>query len=165
MANHAKVCTGNTLDPKEVNQLVQDINEDRFGNIFFIEFDEKEKTWYLSETVETNQWIGLSFWISDEIDFTKTGKKKVISKQNCIEFRHGHAYNLMWYIEGVFREALGEHYKARMWDDGVGWIEEGPDVKRFESFKKYKNGYMSDLDKEELKEIPKNIIKKLELKF
>ena len=38
MANHAKVCTGNTLNPKEVNQLVQDINEDRFGNIFFIEF-------------------------------------------------------------------------------------------------------------------------------
>ena len=102
---------------------------------------------------------------------------KLLSEQSGIEFRHGHGFNFLWWVEGVFRENLGKKYSARMWDDGVGWETDAPKPERYTSFKtyvlekkckdkkkmqEYKNFCFPEWEKEG---IPKEIIKKLDLDF
>lgn len=70
MANHAKVCTGKTLDPNEVNHLVQKLNKEFFGDLFSIDFNPTEKSWFLGYKDEV--WISLTFWLSDEKEYGHT---------------------------------------------------------------------------------------------
>ena len=191
MANHAKVCTGSKLNPDEVNDMVQKLNKEKLGNVFKLTYQKNLKDaygkhqWFLQYKDE--DYIALVFWLSDDVsygdekdgEFIEYDKPKILSKQSCIEFRHGHSYNFMWWVEGVFRENLGKHYNARMWDDGTGWIDGPQKMERYESFEAYVRTLCKDtndkkLVKEmkdfkfpdwQLEEIPKDLIDKLNLDF
>jgi len=127
------------------------------------------------------------FWLTDDVrygtgdeygsqkEYKEYKKPKTLSKQSCIEFRHGHAFQFMWWVEGVFRENLGKHYNAQMWDDGTGWLEKAkPEL--YKTLESYVTG-IGCKTKEQIKawkklhfdwqkdEIPKELIKKLKLDF
>lgn len=191
MANHARVCTGKKLDPSEVSDIVQKLNKEKLGDVFTLEYQKNTKDgygkhqWFLQYKDE--DYIAMIFWLTDDEsygeekdgEYIEYDKPKILSKQSCIEFRHGHSYNFMWWVEGVFRENLGKHYNARMWDDGCGWIEEPQKLERYESFESYVRTLCKDpndkkLVKEmkdfkfpdwQLEEIPKELIDKLNLDF
>jgi hypothetical protein len=191
MANHAKVCTGKTLDPNEVNDIVQKLNKEKLNGIFTLKYDVNypggwaDHQWTLQ--YKNEDYIALQFWLSDDVEYgeekdgeyTEYDEPKILSKQSCIEFRHGHSYNFMWWVEGVFRENLGKHYDARMWDDGCGWIEEERRLDRYESFESYVRTLCKDpkskkLVKEmkdfkfpdwQVEDIPKELIDALNLDF
>lgn len=179
MANHAKVITGKTLNPDEVNEIVQRINKEKLGSVFTITYEKDvpngwgKHQWFVQYKEET--YITMVFWLSDDVDYINYDKPTVVSEQSCIEFRHGHSFRFMWWVEGVFRENLGKHYNANMWDDGIG--ECGPpNPEDFETFKKYLAGE-GNLTKEELQQskkinfdlqkesIPEELIKTLDLDF
>ena len=190
MANHAKVCTGKTLDPKEVDEIVQNINKEKLGGLFTLEYEKDvengygEHQWFLQYKDRGD--ISRVFWLVDDVrygegdeygstkEFVEYDKPKTLSKQSCIEFRHGHSFQFMWWVEGVFRENLGAHYNAQMWDDGTGWLEKAK-PERYETFKSYSSGcgrtqkeikawkkYHFDWQKDS---IPKELIEKLDLDF
>lgn len=145
MANHAKVCTGKTLNPDEVNEIVQRLNKEKLGGVFTITYETNiTGGWGKFQWVVQFKDISMIFWLSDDKEygieengkFIEYPKPKIISEQSCIEFRHGHSFNFMWWVEGVFRENLGKHYNAKMWDDGIG--ECGPaNPEKHETFKSY----------------------------
>ena len=157
MANHAKVCTGKTLNPDEINKIVQDLNKEKLGGIFNIEYEVNapggyaNHQWFLS--YKDDDYLAMVFWLSDDVAYGeyKNGEwidfddKKILSKQSCIEFRHGHSFRFMWWVEGVFRENLGKIFNAKMWDDGTGECEDAK-PENFESFKSY---LLQFCDKEE----------------
>jgi len=163
MANHAKVCTGKTLNPDEVNDIVQKINKEKLGDIFTLTYQKDNVNgygkyqWFLQYKDE--DYIAMIFWLSDDIDYSSSDENtldggNLLSTQSCIEFRHGHSFQFMWWVEGVFRENLGKHYNAKMWDDGVG--ECGPaNPERYETFQTYASFHYVDkdgnLNKENLK--------------
>jgi hypothetical protein len=167
MANHAKVCTGKSLNPEEVNEIVQRINKKKFGGIFTIDFQiDVERGWGKYQWIlnyKDTDYIGMVFWLSDDASYgyEEDGKwidsddKTILSKQSCIEFRHGHSFRFMWWVEGVFRENLGKHYNAKMWDDGIGECEPA-NPKKYETFKSYltsdEEGYDKNVNKEKLKQ-------------
>lgn len=184
MANHAKVITGKTLDPAEVNEIVQRLNKEKLGGVFTITLGRGhygEHQWFLQYKDEG--FIGMHFWLTDNQQWgeEKDGKwiefdePKVISKQSCIEFRHGHSFQFMWWVEGLFRENLGVHYNAEMWDDGVGECGK-PDPERYETFKTYVTRIETKTKAEvkawknlhfnwQKKDIPADLAEKLNLDF
>lgn len=149
MANHAKVYTGKKLNPIEVNDIVQKLNKEKLYGVFDLKYDADSKNgygkyqWVLS--YKNDNQFSLIFWLSDDESYgeEKDGtyitydKPKILSKQSCIEFRHGHTFSFMWWVEGVLRENLGKHYNAKMWDDGTGWLDEPPRADQFETFETY----------------------------
>jgi hypothetical protein len=192
MANHAKVITSKTLDPREVDDIVQRLNKEKLGGIFNITYQKNVKggygkhQWFLQYKDE--DYIAMVFWISDDVayGYEEDGKwiesddRTILSKQSCIEFRHGHSFDFMWWVEGVFRENLGKHYNAKMWDDGIGECETA-NPERYETFKTYASFNYADkdgnLNKENLKKwkeihfdwqkdtIPVELIKAFNLDF
>lgn len=190
MANHAKVCTSKTLDPLEINEIVQRLNKEKLHDIFTLNFEvDTENGWGKYQWIlryKEDPCIAIEFWLSDEKEYGKeiNGKwiqfkeAKILSTQSCIEFRHGHSFQFMWWVEGVFRENLGKHYNARMWDDGTSWL--GPaSPEKYENFQEYIESYAKDrsdkaaikvfknhkLPDWQLEEIPKELVEKLNLDF
>jgi hypothetical protein len=179
MANHAKVITGKTLDPEDVNKIVQRLNEEKLGGVFTITYEKNvpsgwgKHQWFLQ--YKNKPFLTMVFWLSDDVDYINFEKPKVISEQSCIEFRHGHSFQFMWWVEGVFRENLGKHYNANMWDDGIG--ECGPaNPEHFETFKTYAIGNKNYSENEikkwkevnfdwQKEKIPEELIKALDLDF
>ena len=193
MANHAKVCTGKTLDPDEVNEIVQKLNKEKLGDVFTLTYQKDNVNgygkyqWFLQYKDE--DYIAMIFWLSDDKEYgiEEEGKEyieydepKILSTQSCIEFRHGHSFNFMWWVEGVFRENIGKHYNAKMWDDGVGECGHA-NPERYETFQTYASFNYVDkdgnLNKENLKRwkeihfdwqkenIPAELIKTFNLDF
>ena len=186
MANHAKVCTGKTLNPDEINQIVQRINKEKFGGVFTLTYDVDfpngwgKYQWLLK--YKDDDYLAMQFWLTDDEEWgtEKDGKfieydePKILSEQSCIEFRHGHSFRFMWWVEGVFRENLGKHYNAKMWDDGVGECGKA-EPEKYETFKHYV--VRDETNEENIKEckehylgyqketIPVELIKALDLDF
>lgn len=166
MANHAKVITDKIINPEEVTKFVKDINNKVFFGLFQIQYDNDEKSWIVQYDYD----IAMTFWISDNLD----EEGNIISKDTCLEFRHGHYFHFMWWVEGVFRENLGKHYNAKMFDEGVGDCGE-PEPERFSSFREYVVGDETDKDIiERIKyinfaiqkdEVPADLVMKLDLDF
>lgn len=155
MANHAKVLTGKKLNPDEVNEIIQRLNQEKLGGVFTVTFEKNtpngygDYQWFVK--YKDQDYIAMIFWLSDDIacgyeendKWIEYDEPKTISEQSCIEFRHGHSFRFMWWVEGVFRENLGKYYNAKMWDDGVG--ECGPaNPERYETFKTYLNHHAED---------------------
>jgi hypothetical protein len=187
MANHAKVCTGKTLNPDEVNEIVQRLNKEKLGGVFTITYEKDvpngwgKHQWHLS--YKGDDYLGMVFWLTDDIrygegdeygstkEFVEYDEPKTLSTQSCIEFRHGHSFQFMWWVEGVFRENLGKHYNAEMYDDGTGW--EGPaKPDRYETFEKYmtNNGKLTKKEinkwlKLQMEGAPSELVETLKLNF
>jgi hypothetical protein len=176
MANHARAVTKKKLDPTEVQCNLIKILKEKLHDLFQFEYNPEEKLWYVFYKKD-NQ-IGFQFWISDEIDYEEEDGK-LVSKDSVLEFRHGHGWQFMWWVEGVVRENLGKIYNAQMFDEGCE-IEPKPVPEHYETFeifcstkpdctpkeKKYvKQSKRMWLPDYQLEELPKELIEGLNLDF
>ncbi len=57
--------------------------------------------------------------------------------RNCIEFRHGHSLEFLWWIESVFFEGLAKHFNGRMFDEGIGFYDRDPEPEKITTYKDY----------------------------
>lgn len=74
--------------------------------------------------------FGLCFWL----DRFETGPDD--EGRPCIEFRHGHAWGILWWIEQEIREDLAARYKAVQYDDAQ--VEPTPNrPERFDTYSAY----------------------------
>lgn len=186
MANHAYAKTGKEIDPEDLNKRVEKLIAEKLGGLFSIERNEKENSWFI--LAKCDKKISFMFWISDEeeygeyIDgeFVEYKKSKILSKNSVIEFRHGHGFSFMWWVESVVRENLGKQYNARMFDDGCE-INPKANPDRCETFEKScsLNDDMTIRSKKEIKaskrmwfgwyakfsSVPKELIEGLKLDF
>lgn len=179
MANHAYAKTGKKINNKELDAHIRKIVAEKLGGVFKVDYGTKEKTWLIH--YPKDNYMGFLIWISDEEEFgemkgdefVEYKKPKLISKNSVIEFRHGHSYMFMWWVEGVVRENLGKIYKARMFDDGCE-IPPKPNPAKFETFETYCRFWGKD--KKTVKaikankfpvwqKVPKEIVEKLKLNF
>jgi len=85
-------------------------------------------------------WMGDYYFEKDEaakIPHVELGKvEDDMLMVFAIEFRHGHSYDILWWIEHEIREAIGRELKGWMFDDGVGEIGE-PDKRTYSSYYDY----------------------------
>ncbi len=168
MANHAYVKTDQFLNPKEVDAHVRRIVKEKLGDAFIVNFDEEDMSWFID--YPKHDYIGFVFWLADDIeygsgegdDYEPYDEPLRMSRQSVIEFRHGHTFNFMWWVEGVIRENLGAIYNARMFDDGCE-IDPEPHPEKYETFNTFvgndpfrRKHYMFMTD-----EAPKELLKKL----
>lgn len=179
MANHAYAKTGKTLDAKEVDGHIRKIVSEKLNNAFIVDFNEEETIWMIN--YKKSDYIGFQMWISDDVEygemkgkeFVEYDKPKTISTNSVLEFRHGHTFFFMWWVEGVIRENLGKIYSASMFDDGTD-INPTPNPEKYKTFEHYcrkdkaskkeiktiKNHYLPSWQK-----VPKELIEKLSLDF
>lgn len=130
MANHAFVITERILDGNEVNEVIQDINNTKFNGIFDIDYNDVIDEWWLSYG-DDQSGIGFSIWVSDGFDLDGP------LKDTCIEFRHQYRYNFLWWVHSVFFENLAKHFKGKLYDEGIGYYDRGPDPDKYSTYEKY----------------------------
>lgn len=58
------------------------------------------------------------------------------NRRKCIEFQHGHSYDILWWLEYEIREELALMYKAKTADDAISGYHE-PQIERFANYKEY----------------------------
>lgn len=168
MANHCRVLTKKTLDAHEVNSIVQKLAKEKLFDVFKIEFDEEFGSWLVFHP-KNPHYMALTFWLSDEEEYgieingeyVEYNEPLRLSELSVIEFRHGHGYSFLWWIEGVFRENLAKYYNAQTIDDGDGiLIDACPE--KYETYAEWSKG--GGILSVELKPIPKDVITKLGVK-
>jgi hypothetical protein len=160
MANHCRVLTKKTLDPKEVDKLVKKISREKLFHVFKVRFNKKENSWYVFHPSSPG-YMALTFWLSDENEYDESGTPNVLLKQSVIEFRHGHSYSFLWWIEGVFRENLAKHYGAQTRDDG-DWVLRDACPEDYETYEIYAKDTHPMFD--EQKSLPEDVINILKVK-
>ena len=128
MANHAYAACIHQLDPTEVDGHVRRLVKEKLADAFEVNFDEGEKSWYLAPKDVPEHiagYLSFSFWLETKSTFP--------ARPYVIEFRHGHTFDFMWWVEAVIRENLGQIYGAHMYDDGCE-IDPEPNPERYETF-------------------------------
>lgn len=131
MANHAYVVPkGKMPIVEQINKDAQEIVRRKFPQ-FVLDFYPPEEigeggiNWHL-HAEPYDGYLGLIFWLD------KYGN----SKTPCIEFRHGHAYGFLWWVEHEIREELACLYDAYSVDDAINELE-APDKSRYDTYRDY----------------------------
>ena len=161
MANHAYIKTEKVIDPHEVFTLVTEIIKTKLCDLFDVipSMDSDFIVIYKSDPD-----FQFSFWIDDDIDY-EDNTPKIIRRNSVLEFRHGHLFNFMWWVEGVIRENLGKSLNGRMFDDGCE-IDPKPNPERYDSFEIFTNGKKSLwFNHHDKLNVPTELIEKLKLDF
>jgi hypothetical protein len=139
MANHAYVIPDKLPDPQRINDDVFAIVKRKFPQ-FQLEFDATQNSWMLS--YKGDGYIAMTFWL-DEYGDPETfdeATEKWGRMLPCIEFRHGHAYQFMWWVEYEIREELARLYNAQVVDDGLGTFDPpqlDPQLERYDTYRDY----------------------------
>lgn len=132
MANHCKVITKQTLDCEKITARVNELIKTKLAGLFELHI------------VPTGEWVlvhkkdaalGFMFWLTSQDE-----NYKDTLKDSVIEFRHGHQFPFMWFIEGVIRENLAKDYDAYMVDEGTGTPTQ-PKPENFETFEAFCNRF------------------------
>ena len=169
MANHAGIKTTGEIDPIVLEKRVREIVSIKLKGLFEVE-SKIYTTGHISFFVfykNDPDNISLQFWTSDEWDYSDTPhiEPRKVASRNIIEFRHGHTFDFMWWVEGVIRETLGEIYQGEMWDDGCD-ISPTPKPQKYETFERFCAGNKKFwLNRHQKKHIPLDLIKGLNLDF
>lgn len=126
MANHCEIRTKKKVTESEIDAVIRPLL-DRFQGALAVEKSKGDDSygevyWSISNPI-FNGYEAVQFWIENE---------------HHIEFRHGHAYPHFWFLEGVFRENLAQHFDGITIDEG-DCVERTPSPDKFESFEIYLN--------------------------
>jgi hypothetical protein len=148
MANHGYIFAKELPDAETINKDVQEIVARKFP-MFIVNFD-PEAAWHegkkglwniIFKNEDPNTFrIGIQFWMSEreryEYDEEKDEEGELIDKLPCIEFKHGHGSQFLWWLEYEIREELATRYNCTIADDGDG-EENPPHTKRYNTFYEY----------------------------
>lgn len=127
---------------EQINKDAQEIVRLKFPQ-FVLDFYPPEEieeggiNWQLHAEPDDG-YLGLIFWLD------KYGNPETFDPETgtwgemlpCIEFRHGHAYRFLWWVEHEIREELACLYDAYSVDDATGELE-APDKSRYVSYRDY----------------------------
>lgn len=127
MANHARIFRDKDSIPP-VEQIRKDVEEivKRKFPLYRIEFNPENNMWWVGYGPMGESFNCLTFWL----DVTKVRPTKPVSKDfdwddwcengpevPCIEFRHGHSYQFLWWVEDEIRRSLAVKYNLLENDD------------------------------------------------
>lgn len=143
MANHAYVIPkGKMPTADQINKDAQEIVRRKFPQFVldYIPPDEikgGEANWHL-HSVPDDGYLGMIFWIDEYGDPESFDEKTETWSRMlpCIEFRHGHAYRFMWWVEYEIREELARLYDAYSVDDATGEFDP-PQLERYDTYRDY----------------------------
>jgi len=108
MANHAYVVPKECPTKAEVAETVQKFLDERFPQLYLNECEDGFIVMVRREIDGDSvfaQSFCLSFWMG------------TYRKKPCIEFRHGHGLEILWWIEHEIRYYLAVKYDAVQYDD------------------------------------------------
>lgn len=185
MANHGYVRTKTTLDKARVHQITLDVIKKHKLTSLKLERNEEGTEWILF--VDNNN--AVHFWIDDEKEYGQEiegkwvdyPKPKIISKNSVIEFRHGHGWDIMWWMEHPFMYAFIQEFGGAAYDDGIGeepyeihdetfpeyldrvFVKKAEKKETTPSLKKYFLGKKKIFKTMELPFLPKKLVKDLQL--
>lgn len=114
MANHAYLIKKRMPPLQQVVIDMLDIQSSRFPN-FSLTHD---GSGYISlgHPFDYNLEVHLWYQTSNYIDTKEPSRP-------CLNFRHGHSYDCLWWIEETILLELCERYKIkRIYDEGIGWF-------------------------------------------
>lgn len=145
MANHAYVIPkGKMPSPEQINQDAQEIVKRKFPQ-FTLTFQPPEQVgkdgvhWHLHAEPDDG-YLGLIFWLGEYGDPATYNEEDGTWGRMlpCIEFRHGHAFRFLWWVEYEIREELACRYNAYSVDDGCdGCDGNTPSKERYENYRDY----------------------------
>lgn len=112
MANHAYVVSDNLPSNDVLEAELREYIAKRFP-----QFKVTQTTWLdgIAWDISYNEEVGLICWPSKFTNWYDEAKQI-----RCIEFRHGHAWHFLWWIEDEIRNFFASKYNAEQWDDGIG---------------------------------------------
>ena len=148
MANHAYVVPGRKPTVEEVDAVVRKVVAGKFPMLDLeLKVGDKdawsqEATWIL-RSPEDDQ-FAIVFWFGDHWLSKPDPSPKVVlqpdvhegmDKVFAVEFRHGHSWRILWWIEWEIRNAVAKALGARMYDDA--YYKEGGEAPLNETYPSY----------------------------
>lgn len=135
MSNHAYVVPKKMPTSRQINKDAQEICARKFPQ-FVLNYDGK-KNWHLKYDPAPS-YLGLIFWRSKTGDPRTWNQKleKCTVELPCIEFRHGHSWPFLWWVEYEIREELAVRYDAKVMDDSDGKLGRSQ-KERFATYSEY----------------------------
>ena len=147
MANHAYVVTPVKPTVAQVDAIVRRVVSEKFPMLVVETHPDTEEAYWQVTHPKDTAYLVLDFWFGDHrldkdelariphvvLDEEDDGMTNVFA----IEFRHGHSYEMLWWIEHEIREAVGRELDGCMFDDGVGIMGE-PDPDTYATYMEYR---------------------------
>lgn len=126
MANNAYLipAPGKMPTAQEVDRVVREIVAQHFPPLV-VEFSEEYSIWVISVVEEKTQ-IAFTFCLDSYYQEAEDGEDLAMKILPCIEFRHGHSFDFLWWLEREFTLYLKEAFPGKTVDDGIGEYEIEP---------------------------------------
>lgn len=129
MANHGYVTSRKPFAVEKINEIIERLNTERFGNLLTIErydqWNDEGPGWRVGLEEECNF---LSAWL-------KTTRK--------FEIRHSGRGDFMWWVDSSITRAIAKEYDGIISDDGHGDKYRASDESDYEHFKDYIKAHFS----------------------
>jgi hypothetical protein len=159
MANHGYAVPPEMPTFERVDAIVRRVVSEKFP-MLLVESDPNKAHLERSRPELKGYWLiyhpgnrghfGLEFWFGSYlldgrvwVPHVSLGPESVgdtiMERVFAVEFRHGHAYDILWWIEYEIREAVGRELGAAMFDDGAGYYGD-PLKPIFGTFLEYQEG-------------------------
>lgn len=129
MANHGYVKTSKPVNPQNITDLLEELNNSLFKNNLNIE--------YHKSTKENPGW-GRHSWLLTYISNNQTWAQRVCWMNNKKNFvmRHGGGENFAWWIDTVILNEIAFRYEGTIKDDGDSSASKGDPLK-YNNFNNY----------------------------
>jgi hypothetical protein len=159
MANHAYVIPPEMPTFDQVDKIVRRVVAEKFPMLVVEAYPDKAyferirpelKGYWFVYHPENRDYFALEFWFGSnlleldcsDIPHVSLGQERIgaavdMERAFAVEFRHGHSYDILWWIEYEIREEVGCALNARMFDDGVGDCGK-PRTDRYDTLAEYR---------------------------
>jgi len=122
MANHANIYTKESVDGKKLKELLESVNEERFGGKLVFKVDD-ECEYFMALVDEYNSYIEI--WIPEA------------EADHKLEIRHGHGMTTSWYTDMFISHWITEKLNGTIVDDSDGKAEAPYFHKKYPTRKDY----------------------------
>lgn len=110
MANHAYIHTEESIDASKLKELLDAVNEERFGGKLVFQVDEGGD-YFMALIDDYNSYIEIFIPEKGSWSYEEGAK---------LEVRHGHAMDLSWYTDLFISHWIAEKVDGTVIDDGTG---------------------------------------------
>jgi hypothetical protein len=142
MANHAYVVPEQLPSIETIDADIRAIVGNKFP-MFQVEHNPDQDLWWINLNGDAN--FSLQCWIGEHWEDYDEKTDDCKTKIPCIEFRHGHCCQMLWWIEDEIRNALAAKYQAKQYDDGIGdytpSVEYNSEIRTYNTFHDYVDSF------------------------
>lgn len=119
--NHAYVVPKVMPTVEQIDAVAREFVAERFPQFELTLSDDDGPTWFVH--LRENESVRLIFWMGKYLEEN--------ASHPCIEFRHGHSYDFLWWIEREITKKLHDVFGGVTVDDGIGQYEIEPVEHRY----------------------------------